>query len=260
MKFQRYCNTLAVAAAGRAPADARDRLLGVYGIPGENGNMGAGAWRWNSMQLRRTLAWYIANQPFGVVAGMLQYGHTAEVMFEGYAGRPQSGFRSEIDEERALRRLRDVVADFEDWKQGDAPQGPMGARIASGFEQIQAELDDLPGVVVDVERRNAMLKNLVADVHPGFINDCHFHKEHALCLARRPAPEGAYADAPFWSSCDAERCPNSSITRRHLPALKACIVDAEGEMVKVKGQSPLQRKAIHNEIVRVNRMIERIAR
>jgi hypothetical protein len=32
---------------------------------------------------RRTVAWHIATQPFGVVAGMIQYGQMCETMFEG---------------------------------------------------------------------------------------------------------------------------------------------------------------------------------
>jgi hypothetical protein len=34
-------------------------------------------WRFNIRQFRRTLAWYIANRPFGVVAGKIQYKHAS---------------------------------------------------------------------------------------------------------------------------------------------------------------------------------------
>ncbi|MEZ5874829.1 MAG: hypothetical protein R3D30_08335 [Hyphomicrobiales bacterium] len=40
-------------------------------------------------------AWYIANRPFGSVAGKIQYKHASLAMFEGYAGASRSGFRSE---------------------------------------------------------------------------------------------------------------------------------------------------------------------
>jgi hypothetical protein len=42
-------------------------------------------WAFNSRQFRRTLAWHIAHQPFGVIAGARQYHHAKLVMFEGYA-------------------------------------------------------------------------------------------------------------------------------------------------------------------------------
>ena len=53
-------------------------------------------------RFRRTLAWHIANQPFGTVAGMLQYQHMSVVTFEGYVGTRRSGFRREVEAERRL--------------------------------------------------------------------------------------------------------------------------------------------------------------
>ena len=47
-------------------------------------------------RLRRTLAWHIARQPFGVIAGARQYHHAKLVMFEGYAGTSASGFAQVI--------------------------------------------------------------------------------------------------------------------------------------------------------------------
>jgi len=43
-------------------------------------------WRFNTRQFRRTLAWYIANRPFGVVAGKIQYKHASVAMFERLRG------------------------------------------------------------------------------------------------------------------------------------------------------------------------------
>ncbi|MEO1178526.1 MAG: integrase, partial [Pseudomonadota bacterium] len=44
-------------------------------------------------QFRRTLAWHIANRPFGTIAGMIQYKHVSVAAFEGYAGSSHSGFQ-----------------------------------------------------------------------------------------------------------------------------------------------------------------------
>jgi integrase len=43
-------------------------------------------WHLNARQFRRTLAHHIARQPFGVIAGMLQYKRVEARVFEGYAG------------------------------------------------------------------------------------------------------------------------------------------------------------------------------
>jgi hypothetical protein len=71
-------------------------------------------WWFTPRQFRRTLAWYIANRPFGTVAGKIQYKHASIAMFEGYAGSIPSGFRREVEQERALGQLDDVVEHYEE--------------------------------------------------------------------------------------------------------------------------------------------------
>lgn len=53
-------------------------------------------WVFNTRQFRRTVAWHIANRPFGVIAGKIQYKHASVAMFDGYADPPPvaSGRRS----------------------------------------------------------------------------------------------------------------------------------------------------------------------
>ncbi|WP_329359905.1 hypothetical protein [Streptomyces anulatus] len=53
-------------------------------------------WRFSTRQFRRTVAWHIGHQPFGVVAGKIQYKHLKVAMFEGYAGSSASGFRTVV--------------------------------------------------------------------------------------------------------------------------------------------------------------------
>ncbi|NRQ33909.1 hypothetical protein HII36_18915 [Nonomuraea sp. NN258] len=48
-------------------------------------------WAFETRQFRRTLAWHIAHQPFGIVAGARQFHHAKTIMFEGYAGTSASG-------------------------------------------------------------------------------------------------------------------------------------------------------------------------
>ncbi|NUT60766.1 hypothetical protein [Herbaspirillum sp. C9C3] len=42
-------------------------------------------WHFTLMQFRRTLARYIARQPYGIIAGMRQYKHVLVTVFQGYA-------------------------------------------------------------------------------------------------------------------------------------------------------------------------------
>jgi hypothetical protein len=53
----------------------------------------------------RTLAWHIAHQPFGVVAGAKQYKHAKLAMFYGYAGTSASGFAAEVVAEESVALL-----------------------------------------------------------------------------------------------------------------------------------------------------------
>jgi hypothetical protein len=65
------------------------------GIPLVNGHV----WKLSTRQLRRTLAWFIARRPGGVIAGAIAYRHHSIHMFEGYAGTSDSGFRAEVEAE-----------------------------------------------------------------------------------------------------------------------------------------------------------------
>ncbi len=75
-------------------------------------------WHFTTGQFRRTLAWHIAHQPFGIVAGMLQYQHVSVATFEGYVGQSPSGFQREVETERRLAALDDLVDDYRDHMAG----------------------------------------------------------------------------------------------------------------------------------------------
>jgi len=70
-------------------------------------------WVFNTRQFRRTVAWHIANRPFGVIAGKIQYKHASVAMFDGYAGSSACGFRQEVEAERHLGQIDDIVTHYE---------------------------------------------------------------------------------------------------------------------------------------------------
>jgi hypothetical protein len=208
-------------------------------------------WHFSTRQFRRTVAWHIANRPFGTVAGKIQYKHASIATFEGYAGESVSGFQSEIARERALGQLDDIVEYYEAFQRGLAPTGPAAARILREFAHVRDELGDLPGRIAEPARLRAMLRHLGRTLHAGLLNDCFFEPASALCLPRVPASERR---APALSRCSPDRCPNSCITLRHLPPWQASIADAD-EMLRDPKLSVLQREALAAEQARKRRLI-----
>jgi hypothetical protein len=74
---------------------------------------GGKPWRITTRQFRRTIAWHIANRPFGTIAGMIQYKHASVAAFEGYAGTSASGFRAEVEAQRRLGQQGDLLDYFD---------------------------------------------------------------------------------------------------------------------------------------------------
>lgn len=207
------------------------------------------SWTFNTRQFRRTLAWYIANRPFGVVAGKIQYKHASVAMFDGYAGASASGFRQEVEQERALGQLDDIIAQYEAGRRGEKLAGPAGARVAAEMKRVEAATE-LPGIVADEKRVKAMLAHLAGTLHVGLLNDCFFDRATALCLRSSEADN----DAPRLSHCAPDRCPNSCVTSRHVPAWQAAIDDAD-RLLKNKRLSRAQRAAIGEDRDRMHRLI-----
>jgi hypothetical protein len=56
----------------------------AHGLPDRIPLVNKQCWRLTTGQFRRTLAWFIARRPGGVIAGAIQYRHQRVQMFEGY--------------------------------------------------------------------------------------------------------------------------------------------------------------------------------
>jgi len=206
-------------------------------------------WRITTRQFRRTVAWHIANRPFGTVAGMIQYKHASIAAYEGYAGSSRSGFRTEIARERALGQLDDVLSYFERHRAGEALMGPAAARISNELQQAIDKLDPLLGHIADPARVRAMLGHVAKTLFIGVMNDCFFDPATALCLNRK-----SEAATPVMAQCRPDRCPNSCISSRHRPLWAKAIADGE-ELLKTKRLSPLQREAIEADVARYRKVV-----
>ena len=171
----------------------RDHLNALFGSdeqpvipPGPSGE----PWRITTRQFRRTIAWHIANRPFGTIAGMIQYKHASVAAFEGYAGSSASGFRAEVEAQRRLGQLDDVLVYFDERRAGAPPTGPAGPRDRPRSRcRGRRARSACPAMLADRARLRTLLASLARTLHVGVLADCFFDPATALCLkqARRPA-------------------------------------------------------------------------
>ncbi|WP_246673880.1 hypothetical protein [Mesorhizobium sp. B2-7-3] len=131
--------------------------------------------------MRRTVAWYIANRPFGTVAGNPVQARLRRHV-RGLAGSSQADFRLAVERERALGQLDDIVAHYEAFLRQEGPAGPGAARLRRECARVEGELGDLPGRIMDRKRLRTMLAHLGRTLHVGFLNDCLFDAATALYL------------------------------------------------------------------------------
>jgi hypothetical protein len=235
----------------------RDHLNAAFGNPdvpvippGPDGK----PWRITTRQFRRTIAWHIANRPFGTIAGMIQYKHASVAAFEGYAGTSASGFRAEVEAQRRLGQIDDLL-DYFDRRQGGASLGgPAGPRIARTLDDAAVKLGPLPAMIADRARLRVMLASVARTFHVGPLADCFFDPATALCLKRVTTPDPVQ---PLTALCEPTRCPNACITTRHRPAWERAAADARAHL-RERRISDLQRQALQRELDRLTAVIARI--
>lgn len=198
-------------------------------------------WWFTTRQFRRTLAWFLARRPYGVIAGMRQYQHASVQMFEGYAGQTASGFADEVETERRLAQQDDVFDLYRDWGDGVRVGGPGGGEMEELFRAVRDQVGDLPGRVGVSEREIcSMLRSTARTLYPGVLNDCFFVGERALCVAHL---EPGDRTSPQTNHCQPGRCRNSIVAERHLPAVDLVISEAR-VLLTTKALSTHQREAV----------------
>ena len=204
------------------------------------------------MQFRRTIAWYIGNRPFGVVAGKIQLKQVRAATFEGYAGTSASGLPQEVETEHYLGRLDDMFEYFEAFQGGRSLSGGAKKRVEAILSDALAALSPLPGQVVDPTRVRAMLANLARTLYVGPLADCFFEPEHAVCLKNASSKS-----KPQISVCAPTKCANACITDRHAPAWKQAQARAE-TFLKNPRLPPLQRQVLQDDVRRYRRIVEEL--
>ncbi len=253
--FRRTTKSHVSAEIVRQLNEFRDHLNGVFGTEAEPAvpmHPTGTPWRITTRQFRRTIAWHIANRPFGTIAGMIQYKHASVAAFEGYAGASPSSFRAEVDAERRLGQLDDIVTYFDDRQAGHTLSGPAASRINRTLDAVTNELEPLPGMIADRARLRTLLASTARTLHVGVLADCFFDPAMAMCLNEMPSRDRT---GPLISLCQPTRCPNACITAHHKPAWKQAADNAR-ELLHEKRLSGLQRIVLSEELVRLDGVLD----
>jgi integrase len=225
--------------------DHLNDLFGTSDAPAVPNGPGDQPWRITTRQFRRTIAWHIANRPFGTIAGMIQYKHASVAAFEGYAGSSRSGFRVEVENQRSLGQLDDLLTYFDERQAGATLSGPAAARVAKTLDGISAELGPLPAMIADRARLRTMLASLARTLHVGVLADCFFDPGTAACLKQATGAKG-----PLTAICQPTLCPNACITARHRPAWARSAQEARNLLMD-KRLSHLQRSILQQDLERM---------
>lgn len=201
-------------------------------------------WKFTCRQFRRTLARYIARQPFGIIAGMLQYKHVNAACFVGYAGSEPEWNKMLAQEEvlASIDILEEVAIDLSN----GAIAGEFGLEVKKAYEkEFKGRVEDYPPSQIA-----KWLANREKTLFVGKFNFCFFDSNKALCVKRSDK-----ADRPILNSCDPANCKNSCVSKRHLPLWKAQLNQAS-ELMRHPKSSPLQREIISREIASLKKVVE----
>ncbi|WP_405906468.1 hypothetical protein OG742_12365 [Streptomyces sp. NBC_00828] len=185
------------------------RLGRPDGIP----NVNERPWNLLTRQFRRTLAWCIARQPGGTIAGAIQYRHHSIQMFEGYAGTSTSGFRPEVEAEEAIARgekLGDIIL-------SPSPQrlvGPAAEEAEARLAALESEVQFLGKVITDDKRLARHMNRHDPHIYPGKFVTCVYNPDRALCRRRD-------SDGPSLADCQPFKCRNVAMTTENASAFLA---------------------------------------
>jgi integrase len=211
-------------------------------VPDVNGR----AWKLTTRQFRRTLAWFIARQPGGSIAGAIQYRHLSVQMFEGYAGTSASGFRHEVEAEQALQRgehLLDLAAD----PHLTQLVGPAADQARTRLAAFTAHF---PGTVVnDRKRLQRLLTAHDPNIHPGQYVTCVYNPDRALCHHNPPdtGAGGAAPAGPVLGDCQPTRCRNVTLTPTNVHALTEWLTRIDELLATEQVLAPYLRDRLHQQ-------------
>lgn len=204
-------------------------------------------------QFRKTLARHIARQPYGILAGKLQYHHVKTTVFEGYAGSSNDGFRLDVADEELLANI-DFLEEMRQDQRDGCLLGPGAIALVRDYDAAKAA--DIGEAMVDTSPGGiavgSALKALAKRVHVGALNYCVFDTAKALCLT----PEERVADdaEPKLNMCSPDRCGSSVVGDCHKPVWQSLLDDVDE--LKKQAKNKLQKESLDLQAQRYKRVID----
>lgn len=212
-------------------------------VPDWAGNDGVAApWKFNTRQFRRTLARYIARQPFGIIAGMRQYKHIEAAVFEGYAGQ-EPEWNKLLADERVLASIDILEEVAMDLSNGELA-GEVGQKLKEQFAlEFKGRAEDFPPSQIA-----KWLANTTKPMFVGKFNFCFFDPIKAVCTSGQ-------AGAPVLNHCQPDVCGNACIGKRHISKWEAQLQQAE-ELASYPKTSRVHQEAMSTEIAKLRAVVE----
>lgn len=203
-------------------------------------------------QFRRTLARHIARQPYGIIAGKLQYHHVKTSVFEGYAGSEDDGFRLDVADEELLANI-DLLEELRQDARDGCLLGPGASALVRDFDAAKGA--DLGAAMVDTSPNrlavSAAVKTLAKRVHVGALNYCIWGTAKAACLTNT---EAAARDAkPKINMCSPDSCGNSVLGACHVPRWQSLLDDVNS--LASSARSGPQKQSLKQQADRYRRVL-----
>lgn len=226
---------------------------GTHGRADAIPDVNATQWRLSTRQFRRTLAWFIARQPGGSVAGAIQYRHQAIHMFEGYAGTSDSGFRAEVEVEQALARGEHLMA-MTDAHHHDALTGPAADEARRRLTEFGTNIGYQGQIITDRRRQALLMRRHDPAIDPSRYVTCVFDPGKALCT-RKKTNRGQIE--PTLGECQPLHCRNVALTSSNVTALRAEATDIDTELAQRPILPPLLRDRLVQRRDQIAQFIDR---
>ena len=215
--------------------------------------VGDRTWHLANSQFRRTLAWFIARRPGGVIAGALAYRHHCVQVFEGYAGTSESGFRAEVESEQALARGQHLMASVES-HQHTQLAGPAADEAASRLEEFGSRAGFGGKVVLDDNRLRRLMARHDPAVYPGEYVTCVHDHTKALCeKARHGRGEGL----PDHGGCKPLACHNVALTEGNVASWHREIDKITERLEARPPLPPLLRRRLEDRRAKITAFLDR---
>lgn len=199
-------------------------------------------------RLRRTLAWFIARRPRGLVAAAIQYGHVRINMTLGYSGNYASGFPDDLAFEEWLARLEDLAEAHERLQDGDHVSGPA----ADTYRHRVAASATFAGRILRTTREaHTLLANPDLQIFPGKGMTCVLDPARAAC--RLGTDERSNRRTPDLDDCKPS-CVNIARTDRDIEFLRAHANELQ-DLVDDHLAPPMRHAREQHELTRLQRII-----